>query len=138
VATYTMVAGTIMTLAFVPFGWSALADSSAEGWIYAVYLGLMPSALGFVLWGYVTARLPIAASTSLLYLVPPVAVFIAWVWLGEIPIPSELFGGVVVIAGVVVISQGAGITRVTMALIGLTKTDKKGTNNVRVETLSSR
>jgi hypothetical protein len=74
------------------------------------------------LWGYATARLPIAASTSLLYLVPPVAVFIAWVWLGEIPVTSELFGGVVVIAGVVVISQGAGITRVTMALIGLTKT----------------
>jgi drug/metabolite transporter (DMT)-like permease len=111
VATYTMIAGTIMTLPLVPFGWSALADSSAEGWIYAVYLGLMPSALGFVLWGYVTARLPIAASTSLLYLVPPVAVFIAWVWLGEIPIPSELFGGVVVIAGVVIISQGARIAR---------------------------
>jgi len=138
VATYTMIAGTVMTIPLVPWGWAELLNSSASGWIAAVYLGLLPSALGFVLWGYGTARLPIAASTSLLYLVPPVAVFIAWVWLGEIPVASELFGGVVVIAGVVVISQGAGITRVTMALIGLTKTDRKGTNNVRVETLSSR
>jgi len=138
VATYTMIAGTVMTIPLVPWGWAELLNSSASGWIAAVYLGLLPSALGFVLWGYATARLPIAASTSLLYLVPPVAVFIAWVWLGEIPVASELFGGVVVIAGVVVISQGAAITRATMALISLTKTIKKGTNHVGVQSLSSR
>ena len=109
VATYTMVAGTIMTLPFVPYGWAELLDSSTAGWIAAIYLGLLPSALGFVLWGYVTAHLPIAASTSLLYLVPPVAVLIAWVWLGEIPVAAELSGGFVVIAGVVVISQGGNI-----------------------------
>jgi drug/metabolite transporter (DMT)-like permease len=109
VATYTMVAGTIMTLPFVPSGWAELLDSSTAGWMAAIYLGLLPSALGFVLWGYVTARLPIAASTSLLYLVPPVAVLIAWLWLGEIPLAAELFGGLVVIAGVVVIAQGGSV-----------------------------
>ena len=109
VATYSMVAGTIMTLPFVPYGWSDLVDSSNAGWIAAIYLGLLPSALGFVLWGYVTAHLPIAASTSLLYLVPPIAVLIAWLWLGEVPVAAELAGGLVVIAGVVVISQGGKI-----------------------------
>ena len=109
VATYSMLAGTIMTLPFVPYGWSELVDSSTAGWIGAVYLGLLPSALGFVLWGYVTAHLPIAASTSLLYLVPPVAVLIAWLWLGEVPVAAELAGGLVVIAGVVIISQGGKI-----------------------------
>src|SRR6476659_8450019 len=88
VATYTMIAGTIMTIPFVPSGWPELLDSPASGSIAAVYLGLLPSALGFVLWGYVTARLPIAAATSLLYLVPPVGVLIAWVWLGETPVVS--------------------------------------------------
>ena len=104
-----MVAGTIMTLPFVPYGWSDLVDSSGAGWIAAIYLGLLPSALGFVLWGYVTAHLPVAASTSLLYLVPPIAVLIAWLWLGEVPVAAELAGGLVVIAGVVVISQGGKI-----------------------------
>jgi hypothetical protein len=37
---------------------------------------------------------------------PPVAVFIAWVWLGEVPLSSELLGGAIVIAGVGIISQG--------------------------------
>lgn len=114
VATYSMVAGTIMTLPFVPYGWSKLVDASAAGWIAGIYLGLLPSALGFVLWAYVTARLPIAASTSLLYLVPPMAVLIAWLWLGEIPVAAELFGGVVVIAGVVIISQGGKISAAVM------------------------
>ena len=46
------------------------------------------------------------ASTSLLYLLPPVAVFIAWVWLGELPFASELLGGGVVLLGVITIGVG--------------------------------
>ena len=52
-------------------------------------------------------RLSVAGSTTLLYRVPPVAVVIAFVWLGELPYPAELAGGVIVIAGVVIVSQGA-------------------------------
>lgn len=106
VATYGMVGGTIMLLPTVPFGWDAVANAAAPAWWAAIYLGLLPSALAFVLWGYAVARLPVATSTSLLYLVPPVAVLIAYLWLGEIPYPSELLGGLVVIAGVVTVSLG--------------------------------
>ena len=106
VATYTMVAGTVMTMPLVPFGWEQLTQASTTGWAAAIYLGLLPSALGFVLWAYAVSRLSVALSTSLLYLVPPVAVLIAWAWLGEIPLPSELLGGAIVIAGVGIISQG--------------------------------
>ena len=106
VATYGMVVGTVMVLPGLPFAWTDLVTASAGAWISAVYLGLLPSALGFVLWGYAVSRLSVAASTSLLYLVPPVAVLIAFVWLREIPYVSELWGGLVVIAGVVLVSQG--------------------------------
>jgi drug/metabolite transporter (DMT)-like permease len=109
VATYAMIAGTVMTVPFVPFGWNNLSGASLGGWVAAVYLGLLPSAVGFVLWGSAVAKLPVAVSTSLLYLVPPVAVLIAWLWLGDLPLPIELLGGVVVITGVVVISQGGRI-----------------------------
>lgn len=105
VACYAMVAGTVMTLPFVPFDLDGLLSAGAAPWFSAVYLGLLPSAAGFVLWAYAVARMPVAVSTSLLYLVPPVAVLIAWVWLGELPIAPELVGGLIVILGVVVISQ---------------------------------
>jgi len=106
VATYAMVAGTLMTIPLVPAEWARIVSADGAGWLGAAYLGLLPSALGFVLWGYAVARMPVVASTSLLYLVPAVAVLISFLWLGEIPLPSELIGGAIVIAGVATISQG--------------------------------
>jgi drug/metabolite transporter (DMT)-like permease len=106
VATYAMVAGTIMSLPLLPWGWHDMVAASASAWSSAVFLGLLPSALGFVLWGYAVANLPMATSTSLLYLVPAFAVLIGFVWLGEVPLVGELLGGVVVIAGVVLVSLG--------------------------------
>ena len=106
VATYAMVAGAVMALPLLPWGWDRLVAAPASAWAAAVYLALVPSALGFVLWGYAVANLPVATSTSLLYLVPAVAVLIAFVWLGEVPRAGELLGGVVVIAGVVLVGQG--------------------------------
>jgi drug/metabolite transporter (DMT)-like permease len=106
VTTYTMVAGALMSLPLLPWGWDQLVGASAAGWASALYLALVPSAVGFVLWGYALANLPVATSTSLLYLVPAVAVFIAFVWLGEVPRAGELLGGLVVIAGVVLVMQG--------------------------------
>ncbi len=106
VAIYAMVAGTLMTIPFVPFGWQAIVSAGQGAWLGAIYLGVFPSAVGFVLWGYAVARLPVITSTSLLYLVPAVAVLISVVWLGELPLPVELIGGAVVIVGVAGISQG--------------------------------
>ena len=106
VATYGMVAGALMTLPLLPWGWHDISTASASAWGSAVYLGLIPSALGLVLWGYAVANLPVATSTSLLYLVPAIAVLIAFIWLGEAPRLTELLGGLVVLAGVVLVGQG--------------------------------
>jgi drug/metabolite transporter (DMT)-like permease len=105
VACYSMVAGTLMTIPAAPFDIDGLLGAGAAAWLAALWLGLMPSALGFVLWGYAVARMSVAVSTSMLYLVPPVAVLIAWAWIGELPIVAELIGGVIVLLGVITISQ---------------------------------
>ncbi|GAA1748408.1 DMT family transporter [Aeromicrobium alkaliterrae] len=106
VATYGMVAGVLMTLPLSGWALDDLGHASADAWWAAIYLGVIPSALGFVMWGYAVARLPVITSTSLLYLVPAVAIAIAYVWLGEVPLRSELVGGLVVIAGVAIVTLG--------------------------------
>ncbi len=104
VATYGMVVGVVLTLPFIGFAWTDLSSASTSAWSAAVYLGVVPSAVGFLMWGYTVARVPVATSTSLLYLVPAAAIVIAYLWLGEKPILAELFGGIVVIAGVAAVT----------------------------------
>jgi len=106
VATYAMVAGFGMLVPTLPWAWPQLSTASTGAWWAALYLGLLPSAAGFVIWGYAVARLPMATATALLYLVPPVAVGIAFVWLGEVPFAAELAGGAVVVFGVAIIGLG--------------------------------
>ncbi len=74
----------------------------------AVFLGLAPSALGFVAWGYGVARLPVTVATASLYLVPPIAILVGYVWLGDRPTAIELIGGGIAIGGVVVASRRPG------------------------------
>ena len=105
VTVYTMVTGALMVFPLLPWGWAQMLSASAEAWRAAAYLGLVPSAFGFVLWAYAVKHLPVTTSTSLMYLVPAFAVLIAFVWLGEVPRPTEVLGGLVVVAGVVVVAQ---------------------------------
>ncbi|MBO2442963.1 DMT family transporter [Actinomadura nitritigenes] len=105
VATYAMVAGTVLALPLVPAAWPATFRAPAGALASAVYLGLLPSALGFVIWAHAVARLPLAASTAALYLVPPVALIVSFVWLGEVPHPIALMGGAVSAAGVILIHR---------------------------------
>lgn len=125
VATYGQVAGTVMTLPLLPLGWHQLTAASGGAWLAAFYLGLLPSAVGFALWGYAVGRLPVASSTSLLYLVPPVTVLIAFVWLGERPRATELLGGLVVIAGVLLVRRGAPTAAASQSVPGVAGDDER-------------
>lgn len=96
------------TLFLAPFGAGLLAEmgSAPPGATAAVvYLGIFPGALGYLTWAYTLARVPAATAGSFLYLIPALAMFIAWLWLGEIPTVISLLGGVLVLAGVVVVNR---------------------------------
>jgi drug/metabolite transporter (DMT)-like permease len=110
VTAYAMWAGTVFVLPWTGsllralWGPEAHAGGAAIG--SAVFLGLAPSAAGFVLWAYAMARTDVGRLTVSLYLVPAAAIGISLVWLGEIPGPAELIGGAIALAGVVLASGG--------------------------------
>ena len=73
---------------------------SKSAWL--VYLGLFPTAIGFLTWTYALSRTSAGRLGATTYLVPPVVVAMAWLLLGEVPPALALAGGVLCIAGVVV------------------------------------
>ncbi|MGB8858582.1 MAG: DMT family transporter [Ilumatobacteraceae bacterium] len=78
---------------------------SLEGWLAVVWLGSASSAFVY----YVMARLmtvvSATAASSMGTVVTPTSVFVAWVVLGDRPTLLEAVGGVIVIAGVVLVTR---------------------------------
>lgn len=70
-----------------------------------VYLGVFPTAVGYVTYAYAFSRMNASVAASFLYLVPVLAYLIAWVWLGEVPTVLSVVGGAVVLAGVFVVNR---------------------------------
>lgn len=106
VAAFATWAATLELLPAAPLAVRALQGASVEALVATLFLGLAASAAAFVTWGYACSELDVAQSTSALYLVPPVAVLVAFVWLGERPRQLELVGGAIAVAGLyLVVSQ---------------------------------
>ena len=91
------------TVALLPFAptlatEAASADAAAVGWI--IYLGVIPTALGFAAWTFALRRTSAGRMGSITYLVPLVAVLLGWALLDETPVGLALAGGVLCLAGV--------------------------------------
>ncbi len=69
-----------------------------------LYLGVVPSLIAYATWSMVLARLPAARAANFMYCVPPVATLLGFLWLGEIPTPIGLLGGLLALGGVVLVN----------------------------------
>jgi len=104
--------GLLVCLPFLPGLASEVAAVAATpvaatkvGWL--LYLGIFPTSIGFTTWAYALARTTAGRLGVTTYLIPPVAIGISWVLLGEVPPPLALLGGALCIGGVVVVrAQG--------------------------------
>ena len=100
----TWIACTVATVACLPFAPTLVRDlggagTSAVAW--TIYLGVGPTAIGFVLWAYALKRTTAGRLGSLTYLAPPIAILLGWVVLGETPPMLAVAGGALCLGGVV-------------------------------------
>jgi drug/metabolite transporter (DMT)-like permease len=102
---YAIWAGTLALLPFSGGLLEAARSAPVEATLAVVYMGVLPGALAFVTWAYALARTPASTAASFLYLVPASANIIGWAWLGEVPHLPALLGGVLVLAGVIVVNR---------------------------------
>ena len=92
--------GAACLLPFLPSALHRAGGAPAVATLSAVYLGALPTVVGYALWGYAVARLPVARVTACLYFIPVTAALIGWLLLGERPTLLGSLGGLIVIGGV--------------------------------------
>jgi drug/metabolite transporter (DMT)-like permease len=115
----TWLACTIGAVSCLPYAGTLVrqighADSSTIVW--TIYLGVAPTAIGFVTWAYALARTTAGRMGSTTYLVPPLALLFGWMFLGEAP-PALVFpGGVLCLAGVALARTGGRRARVAQTV----------------------
>lgn len=102
---------TLGFLMFVPIGlWPALSqDYSNMSWIgiaSLLYLSLLTSVLGYLVWSWGLSKLEASKVTVLSNLQPILAALLAWVFLGESITLRFIFGAAAVAVGVLLTERG--------------------------------
>jgi drug/metabolite transporter (DMT)-like permease len=90
------------------FGMSTLREviaAPARATVEVAFLGVFPAAIAYMMFAYATVRMPASRVMTFMYLIPPVAIAISWVYLGEVPTWVMICGGCLAIGGVAVVNS---------------------------------
>jgi drug/metabolite transporter (DMT)-like permease len=107
--------GAALCLPLLPLARSEASDASTTALLSVAVLGVVSSAIGYVSWSFALGRASIGTTTSVLYLVPVVALAMGWLFLGERPSAIALVGGGIAIGGVVLARTSAASSTVVVS-----------------------
>jgi drug/metabolite transporter (DMT)-like permease len=105
--TYAMVTGAVLVLFFLPGLPQAIRRAPLTATMAVIYLGIFPAAIAYAGWAYILSHMSVPRAMAYLYLIPGIAVVIAWFWLGEIPNLLAVTGGVIALGGVILANRTA-------------------------------
>jgi len=99
--------GAIVCLPFAPILMHELktVPFSAIGWL--LFLGVFPTSIAFTTWAYALARGAAGRLAATAYLIPPIAIFLSWLILGEAPGFIAIGGSALCLVGVYIARKEA-------------------------------
>jgi drug/metabolite transporter (DMT)-like permease len=92
----------VLCLPFAPLLFSQLGSAPTSATLHVLYLGLFPTALAFLTWGYALRYTTAGKLGATTYVVPAIVVGMSWLFLSEIPTWLTLAGGALALLGVAV------------------------------------
>lgn len=98
-------AGTVPMLLFLPGFAADIANAAVTPLLAAFYLGVFPSAIAYSLIAFAFSQAPVLLVTNILYTVPVFSLLFSWLLLGEVPTLLTLIGGLIAIAGIVIVNR---------------------------------
>jgi drug/metabolite transporter (DMT)-like permease len=98
---------TVVLLPWLPAWIGQLRAAPATATVALAFLGVVPTAIAYLAWSWALARRSATLTASSLYVLPALAIGIAWLWLGEVPRPMALAGGALALVGVAITQLGA-------------------------------
>jgi drug/metabolite transporter (DMT)-like permease len=94
--------GAVACLPFAPGLVSEAADARVSTLAWIGYLGAFPTAVAFTTWAFALSHTTAGRMGATTFLVPPVAILLAWLLLDESPEPLAFAGGALCLLGVAV------------------------------------
>ena len=100
--TYTIIAGTLGTLLFLPTAIREIPESNITVNLVVLLMGIFPAAVAYLAWSYALSKAKKTAHVIVFsYLIPFISAIIAYIWLRETLSVLTLVGGLVIIGGMV-------------------------------------
>jgi drug/metabolite transporter (DMT)-like permease len=104
VSTWALIAATVPMLIFLPGLGGQIAGATVTETGSVVYVALGAGVVGYACMAIVNSRLPASVAAVLMAGLPPVALVVAWIWLGDVPALVSVLGGALSLVGVVLVT----------------------------------